>query len=148
MIGLEYCKAVQEALKEIGLKTEIKLIKTNSPDEYNFVNDELEVFITINTRRLLNFMKKHKDAIAPYFEQHYKNYDGFSSFYAYDIESWLTRYFAQMQSNRQMKGIGHFEFQNRMILPGRMLEACLEKVGDVKEEKMSEKIFWNTFERR
>ena len=70
------------------LNVEFEEIK--SPKEYNFVTDSINCKYTLseeNIQEIKNFINENYSDWKKYLENHYKSYDGFSSYYSYWPES-------------------------------------------------------------
>lgn len=84
--------SVGDKLKEGGYIKSFKLQKLNSPREYNFANDSIDVAFVLNARNkkaITAYLQAHKPAFAQYLYDHYTSRSGFYSFHSNDMYVWL-----------------------------------------------------------
>ncbi len=83
-----------EKLKEDNLQDKLKIefIKLNSPKEYNFKTDIIEVKAFFNddlVKFLTDYCINNKDAFTQYLEDKFKSRSGFISFYNHNYDYWM-----------------------------------------------------------
>ena len=81
------CEFISEQLAEYTEKIEFENIQ--SPREYNFTNDSINCTITPKIETIKQYIYANKYAFETYLFENFKSRDGFSSFYAYDFNSWI-----------------------------------------------------------
>ena len=67
---------------------DIQFQKIQSPKEYNFVNDSVDVSITPKIDKIKEYIYNHLEDYKIYLKNQYTCYDGFISHYNNDFESW------------------------------------------------------------
>lgn len=82
------CLKIQNELK--ALNAVVKFEEVYTPDYYNFSNDSINCDITINTEKLTKFILSNQELYSDYIRNDCKSYDGFTSFYPNDFESWFN----------------------------------------------------------
>ena len=95
---LEICKSftsvIEDLLFDKGLVASMVYQKVNSPREYNFANDNVDIQVTLTSDNITAIMKAVKDnwgKWGEYLKEKYTSYDGFSSFYSNNTEDWNIR---------------------------------------------------------
>ena len=73
-----------------GIEVKIKCGSIYSPKYYNYSNDEIDLTVTFNKTKVLNFAKKNKEQFNSFLKDNYSSYDGFSSHTANNFNEWLT----------------------------------------------------------
>lgn len=84
----EITDSVCYELMDQGLITAWEFQDMISPRTYNFINDSIDIEVTTDINKLIGLCKKHPD-FEQYIKDRYTSYDGFSSDYTNDPESWL-----------------------------------------------------------
>lgn len=72
-----------------GIEVDIKCGKIYSPKYYNFANDEIDLNVKFNKRKVLKFAKNNKETFNDFLHKNYSSYDGFSSSTANNFNEWL-----------------------------------------------------------
>jgi hypothetical protein len=83
--------SVEVFLQDLGIIKSIKFIKLHSPKYYNFENDVIECSIDINIKNCKKYINENLESFESYLRNNFKSYDGFSSFYEYDLNFWLEK---------------------------------------------------------
>lgn len=80
---------VEKELSEYVEKIEFE--RLYSPKEYNFENDKIYVkFHGLKKDDIREYCKIDKDDFKTFLEDNFKSRSGFTSFYSYDVETWLS----------------------------------------------------------
>ena len=80
------CDIIQDKLSDYVEKIELQ--KIQSPKEYNFKNDSVDVIIIPKIENIQKFIYDNKKKFKEYLKNRYTSYDGFISHYDNDMESW------------------------------------------------------------
>jgi hypothetical protein len=83
--------SVEVFLQDLGIIKSIKFIKLHSPKYYNFENDVIECSIDINVKNCKKYINENLESFESYLRNNFKSYDGFSSFYEYDLNFWIEK---------------------------------------------------------
>lgn len=75
-----------------GIEVGVKCGSIYRPKYYNFANDEIDLTVTFNKTKVLNFAKKNKEQFNSFLKNNYSSYDGFRSSTANNYTEWLTDY--------------------------------------------------------
>lgn len=91
----DVCQSVTDAisgdLESLGMVHNTVYQKLNSPREYNFANDSIDVQFILTGKNVANikkYLKDHKTEFSKYLKERYTSYDGFFSHYSNAIEAW------------------------------------------------------------
>ena len=82
------CDYIESLLSDKFIK-KLKFQKIRSPREYNFINDSVDIEITLTTENIKNIEKYLSDHLELFAKYIYTSYDGFWSHYSNDVDSWL-----------------------------------------------------------
>jgi hypothetical protein len=82
---------IETKLKELCIVSKIRYEAVSSPKEYNFTNDSINIEVTLNNRKLRQYLGKYILPLTLYIKNNYTSCDGFTSFYSNDIEEWKTK---------------------------------------------------------
>lgn len=88
VIAAKYVEFFSEAINtELNEKFPLELVEIQSPEYYNFENDE--IIVNIDLRLLKRIIKNTKrEILEKYIKERHSSYDGFISFYSNDINDW------------------------------------------------------------
>ena len=92
-----FVKHIQKLAKEFldgiiesnGIRIDVKCGEIYSPKFYNFANDEIDLNIKFDKRKVLNFAKNNKETFNDFLNKNYSSYNGFSSSTANNFNEWL-----------------------------------------------------------
>jgi hypothetical protein len=71
----------------------MKLITLYSPQYYNYETDSLVIDVKLNLTKLKNYcFKEHKEAFNKYLKDNFTSYDGFISYIANNIYTFMEDY--------------------------------------------------------
>lgn len=76
-----------------GFVSKYKYEKLNSPREYNFSNNSIDVEFTLsdnNKKNITRYLNEKKEIFSEYLKQHYTSYDGFITHYSNSVTTWLN----------------------------------------------------------
>ena len=105
--------AIGKQLTEFGIIVEFQALQ--SPKYYNYSNDTINVAYTLESnsfQKVIDYCKDNEDEFAEYLENHFKSYDGFMSFFDYDVETWYNEYL-------------NLEHEKISTILGSVLDFCL-----------------------
>ena len=94
IVNINSCNFVEDILQKLNLIKSITYENMQSPKEYNFATDSINIEVEISTKQIcfiLDYLKEHKIKFAAYLLDHYKSYDGFWSSYSYFFEDWCNK---------------------------------------------------------
>ncbi|MFT6841795.1 MAG: hypothetical protein ACJASR_000557 [Psychroserpens sp.] len=86
-VGKQFASLWEDTLNGFVSKCEFHRIE--SPKEYNFRTDKIEVNVEINEPAIYSFLRLYQDDFEDYVKEHHSSYSGFISFYSNDGEEWL-----------------------------------------------------------
>ena len=89
-IAVDYCAYISELLKEIDIDNKIQFKAINSPREYNFSNDEIEIDIAINPHKVLTVLQPYEKEFSAYIKEQFTTRSGFISFMSNDSQDWIA----------------------------------------------------------
>jgi hypothetical protein len=72
-----------------GIKLTLKCGEIYSPKYYNFANDEIDITVKFDKRKVLQFARKNKSDFNAFLRKNYSSYDGFSSSTSDNYTDWL-----------------------------------------------------------
>mgnify|MGYP003412251339 FL=1 len=75
-----------------SLKCKIIFKDLIMPRDYNFLNDEIRVDISLDYDELLNLLKKNNLSFKEYIFKNFSNRSGFISYVSNDSSEWLVKY--------------------------------------------------------
>jgi hypothetical protein len=134
-VGAKACNYIENVLNDIfGVKNiDICFEAIQSPKFYNLTNDSINCTIKIDKNIVLEYLKKNKEALQPYFTDTYTSRDGFISSYAPHIDIWIYDYFTEIDTNRHIMGaILDAIILNEVSDPNEdMYYHCAEEIGNV-----------------
>ncbi len=84
---------IEGQLEDFGIKVEFTSLY--SPRYYNFSNDQINVKYTLSNDsfdKVVEYCKENLEEFEVFLSDNFKSYDGFSSFYNYDSETWFNEY--------------------------------------------------------
>lgn len=84
--AVEFFETVKDDLLKLGIT--VKVGSLQSPSEYNFRGDELDLTVTYNPLKLYRIICEDSINYAEYLKGHYSSYDGFMSFTANNWDDW------------------------------------------------------------
>lgn len=73
------------------LPIKIKFQNIQSPREYNFKNDSINVIVSLSLDKLIKLIRDRKEAASQYFINTYTSCSGFVSFHSNEISDWLNK---------------------------------------------------------
>lgn len=81
-----------------GLETELKQFLDvsieyegiQSPREYNFANDNIDIAVTLDLAELVSLIKDREELAREYFKASYTSCPGFISFHSNDLADWIN----------------------------------------------------------
>lgn len=103
IVARRYTELVESELKELFPSLSMVYENISSPREYNFVNDSVNVQVTMEHKELLDFITAHTEEFEEYIKEHYTSYDGFMSHYSNDHMEWLWEW-AETVQHKHMLG--------------------------------------------
>jgi len=89
-VAKAFVNRLETELKQF-LPIKIAFERINSPREYNFANDSINVEISLSLNKLLKLIKERREKAAQYFKSKYTSCSGFISFHSNDISDWLRK---------------------------------------------------------
>lgn len=99
-IGRDAVNFIADKLNEYGLPLDLEYQKVNSPREYNFANDSIDIcfeFSDTSRKILLDYLRENKADFENYIADRYTGRSGFIPFYSNDAGHWL--YFLEHGEN-------------------------------------------------
>ena len=127
-------------LINLDLVKNIQYEAIESPREYNFKNDGINVEIDIKFKNIMNYLKSNKDKFSIYLKEKYTSYDGFASSYSSYIEDWLKP--ESLKHTHKLGSILHFILLNEGFGQEVLYDGCeTSGAGDLEQltEEMEEK---------
>ncbi len=128
-ISKECCESLQDILKEHGIECKIEFESLNSPREYNFANDSIDISIELDPKKLLEYCTQNKAKFSEHLKTKYTSCSGFISSYSNQLSVWLDL--------ETIQGAHHL---------GSVLEFFLRNEADVKGEDIDDKLREDTLE--
>jgi len=103
-ISREFCDQIKSVLYDYIEKVEFE--KLQSPKEYNYINDSIDIIITPNIDNIQKFIYENKEEFCQYLKDRYTGYDGYIPFYENDFETWRddTKDFSDFSCNGHYLG--------------------------------------------
>lgn len=90
--------AVENQLKDL-FNINIKYEGINSPKEYNFTNDSINVEYTLDTLdEIFWYLKEYKTEFEEHLKERYTSRSGFSSFWSNKYDVWVNEYLNDEES--------------------------------------------------
>jgi len=120
--------AIEGFIQEIYPSVKVKYESTQSPKEYNFTNDSINIELSIDETtlgKIRNYLLSHKEEFEKYLEK-YTSCSGFISHYSNDPYTWIKTYWMDIRTN------GHYL--------GSILEFILENELEVNDLKIYDNI--------
>ena len=97
-VGVACTEWVETQLLKAGFNVKLTFQRVNSPKEYNFTNDSIDILAELPTsayRQMLHFCHVHYMSWGKTIRDNYTSRDGFISAYSNDSAIWLTDYLAK-----------------------------------------------------
>jgi len=98
--------AIETFIKELYPDISIKYQSTQSPKEYNFTNDSINIELTINEitlGKIYNYLLSNKEAFEEYLKK-YTSCSGFISHYSDIPETWTNEYWQEIREHSHYLG--------------------------------------------
>lgn len=90
----------------LPFKVKLKFEGIDSPREYNFRNDIINIEVSgVNRRELIKYLRDHAEDLAGYFEEVYTSRSGFISFHSNNIQDWITDLHEGFKDEHKLGGI-------------------------------------------
>jgi len=95
-------------LADFDFVKNVKFDNLQSPREYNFNTDSINISVNLNFNKLVANFKDHPD-FEKYIKEQYTSYDGFFSFYSNDPVEWLetVRQDSEHKIGAMLQCLGH-----------------------------------------
>lgn len=126
-------------------KISIEMQKVNSPREYNFHNDSIDVVMKVSRtflKELKKYLKDNYREFSQYIKDSYTGYDGFISSYSNNPGTWMATYLDNIENNGHYLGsLLEFVCQNEDINEHNMFDSiCSETyLSAINYQELTEK---------
>lgn len=103
------CNYIESMLNKFV--TSIKFESVNSPKEYNFSNDSVNIEVELNNKniaQILYFLLNNKERFDKYIYENYTSCSGFISWFDNDANNWLNEFNKVIEDKHQLGALLQF----------------------------------------
>jgi galactitol-specific phosphotransferase system IIB component len=131
--------AIETQLNDLGISVSVKFQELNSPREYNFRNDRIDVVYTLGANSLNEihgYLLENKDAFSEYVKDNYTSRSGFHSFHSNQSDEWLDNIKNGTDLDHKLGAVLDFILQNENYTDDKLYYDVMDNVyleADLKE---------------
>jgi hypothetical protein len=138
-VAKECVGAIEQELNYLSLGISIKFQALDSPREYNFRNDRIDVEYTLGAdslNKIHSYLLENKDAFSEYVKENYTSRSGFYSFHSNDVNEWLDNIKNGTDLDHKLGAVLNFILQNENYTDSDLYDRIIGNVyleADLKE---------------
>jgi hypothetical protein len=138
-VAKECVGAIEQELNHLGLGISIKFQALDSPKEYNFRNDRIDVEYTLGAdslNKIHSYLLENKDAFSEYVKENYTSRSGFYSFHSNNVNEWLDNIKNGTDLDHKLGAVLNFILQNENYTDSDLYDRIIGNVyleADLKE---------------
>lgn len=138
-------EAIETELNNLDLDITVKFQALDSPREYNFRNDRIDVVYTLGANSLNeihSYLLENKDAFSEYVKDNYTSRSGFISFHSNQSDEWLDNIKSGTDLDHKLGAVLDFILQNENYTDEKLYYDVMDNVyleADLKESAKGKK---------
>jgi hypothetical protein len=138
-VAKECVGAIEQELNHLGLGISIKFQALDSPREYNFRNDRIDVEYTLGAdslNKIHSYLLENKNAFSEYVKDNYTSRSGFYSFHSNNVNEWLDNIKNGTDLDHKLGAVLNFILQNENYTDSDLYDRIIGNVyleADLKE---------------